>query len=196
MEIWRHWRVCAGVVSTSWWLSVAVTSTLWCLFLSICAGEFRIPCHPVSSKRKTANHFSQFETTDWLRGGWNGGYLRKIWFQHGWLTWSHSYRSLRTNTDNKINTCTYYDHMAIYITLVAYLDFVLHVFSEKTVRFNSHFSSLAHEKSHLFCSFYVNRIVMFHPLFIACSQIGALHISPGRSPEYHDSCWRCEGRRW
>lgn len=86
MEIWRHWHVCAGVVSTSWWLSVLVTSSLQCLFLSICTGEFKIPCHPVSSKRKTRNHFSHFETTDRERVGWGGEYWLKVLFQYGWLT--------------------------------------------------------------------------------------------------------------
>lgn len=43
---------------------------------------------------------------------------------------------------------------------------------------------------------YRNRTVMVHLLYIASCQIGALHVSPSASLEYHDSCRRCDGRRW
>lgn len=90
MEIWRRWRVCGGVVSTSWWLSVPVTSTLPCLFLSICAGEFRIPRHPVSSKRKQQIIFPSLKQ-DNSRGIEGEEYLL-VWVPSGWLTQSHFYR--------------------------------------------------------------------------------------------------------
>lgn len=82
-----------------------------------------------------------------------------------------------------------------YITLITYLTLFIMYFLRECTDWITFFLSSTW-KTNLFCSFYRNRIVMVHPLLIACSQMGALHISPARSPEYHDSCWRCEGRRW
>lgn len=84
MEISSVCFVCSGVVSTSWF-SVAMTGTPWCLFPSICAGEFRIPCHAVSSKRKQQIISPSLKQQDRQRGGWGWKYLLKSMIS-AWLT--------------------------------------------------------------------------------------------------------------